>query len=369
MNSDRIFVSEPLFAGNEKKYLLECVETGWVSANGRFVAEFEQRFAEFCGAEYAVSFANGTVSLHLATLMSDVGDGDEVIMPTLTYIATANAVRYCGGKPVFVDSDPVTWNIDASQIEKKITSRTKAIMPVHLYGCPCDMKKINEIAQKYGLIVIEDAAEAHGASFSGQKVGTLSKVGSFSFFGNKIMTSGEGGMLVTDDLALYEKIKLYKSQGMDPSRRYWHTVVGYNYRMTNMQAAIGLAQLEQVDDRIADRRRIRRLYEKYLGHLRDAIQFQGEQNGAESVYWMTTIVLTENAKASRAEVMQRMEEANIETRPIFYPMHIMPPYFEADGHYPVAEYSGERGICLPSHSRLTEEMISYVAGVVSKAIR
>ena len=235
---ERISIANPVFRGNEKKYLNECIDTGWVSANGRFIEEFQNQFAAFCGSRYALACSNGTVTLHLALIALGIGPGDEVIMPTLTYIATANAVRMVGAKPVFADSDPDTWNVDPAAVERAITPRTKAIIPVHLYGLSCDMTAIMDIADRHHIPVLEDAAEAHGAKWKGRMVGSMGAIGSFSFFGNKIITSGEGGMLVTDDEALYNTMKLYRSQGVDPSqKRYWHVVSGYNYRMTNLQAA------------------------------------------------------------------------------------------------------------------------------------
>ena len=244
---DRISIANPILNGNERKYIDECIDTGWISANGRFVKEFEEKFAAFCGVRYALACCNGTVTLHLALLALGIGEGDEVIMPTLTYIATANAVRYCGATPVFVDSEADTWNISPEEIEKHITPRTKAIIPVHLYGLACNMDAILDIAKRHDLKVIEDAAEAHGAAWRNKLVGSMGDVGSFSFFGNKIITCGEGGMVTTNDPELYEKMKLLRAQGVDPNKRYWHTMVAYNYRMTNMQAAVGLAQLENVE--------------------------------------------------------------------------------------------------------------------------
>lgn len=360
MTHSRITIANPVFNGNEKKYLMECIDTGWVSANGRFVNEFEERFAEACGTKYALSCSNGTVSLHLTLLGYDIGPGDEVIMPTLTYIATANCVHYCGATPIFVDSDEGTFNVDTAKIEEKITPRTKAIMPVHLYGLPCDMDAIRQIAEKYNLRVIEDAAEAFSASIHGKQTGAFGDVASFSFFGNKIITCGEGGMVTTDDEPLYQKMKLLKGQGMSPVRRYWHDVVGYNYRMTNMQAAVGLGQLEQIDWHIVQRRRVADLYEKFLGGRQDLVKLQQVPEGYTSVYWMNNAILQDGVSKERDQVMKEMEACNIEMRPVFYPMHVMPPYFEKDGHYPVAEKLGGRGISLPSHALLTEEDVRYV---------
>jgi len=363
---ERISIAAPILNGNERKYVDECIDTGWISANGRFIREFEARFAEFCGTKYALACSNGTVALHLALKALGIGPGDEVIMPTLTYIATANAVVYCGAKPIFVDSEPGTWNIDSDAIAEKITGRTKAVIPVHLYGLPCNMDAIREIAGRHGLAVVEDAAEAHGAKWRGETVGSMGTVGSFSFFGNKIITCGEGGMLTTNDEALYEKMKLLRSQGVDPNRRYWHTTVAYNYRMTNLQAAVGLAQLENAAWHLEQRRRVAGLYAKYLSALEGLVAVQEVPEGAEHVYWMISVLL--KGEKPRDAVMERMEAAGVEMRPLFYPMHTMPPYEDRDAHFPVAEALSARGINLPSHGLLTEEQVKYIVDMLRKAI-
>lgn len=363
----RISMAAPVFNGNEKKYLTECIDTGWVSANGRFVNEFEKQFADFCGCKYALSCSNGTVSLHLILAALGISEGDEVIMPTLTYVATANAVKYCGATPVFVDSEEKTFNIDPIQIEKKITDRTKAIMPVHLYGLTADMKAIMDIAEKYGIFVIEDAAEAHGAECNGQKAGQFGIASSFSFFGNKIITSGEGGMVVTNDEKLYQRMKLLKGQAVSPDKRYWHVDVGYNYRMTNMQAAVGLGQLENISWHIAQRERIASLYKKFLGNCKYT-RFQEEPMGYKSVYWMNNVVLLDNVVKERDEIMAAMEEKGIEMRPVFYPMHIMPPYYDETLSFPIAEKIAARGISLPSHAGLSEEDVQYVCDSLVQCI-
>ena len=280
----RISIANPVFNGNEKKYLNECIDTGWISANGRFVEEFEKTFAELCGCKYAVACSNGTVTLHLILVAMGIGPGDEVIMPDLTYIATANSVRYVGATPIFVDSEIETFNIDVTKIEEKITERTKAIMPVHLYGLPSQMDEIMKIAKKYNLLVIEDAAEAHASKFNNQTAGSFGDAASFSFFGNKIITCGEGGMITTNDEALYKKLKLLRGQAVSPEKKYWHIDVGYNYRMTNMQAAIGLAQLENIEWHIGERKRVAELYEKYLGGYKDYVVLQKVPEAFKSVY-------------------------------------------------------------------------------------
>lgn len=365
---ERISIASPVFNGNEKKYLNECIDTGWVSANGRFLNEFQEKFADFCGTKYALACSNGTVTLHLALVALGIGPGDEVIMPSLTYIATANAVSYCGGRPVFIDCEEDTWNMDPQLIEQAITPRTKGIIPVHLYGLPANMGEILKIAARHGVAVIEDAAEAHGARWNGKQVGSMGKIGSFSFFGNKIITTGEGGMLVTDDEVLYERMKLLRSQGVGPNKRYWHTELAYNYRMTNMQAAVGLGQLENVKWHLEQRARVAKLYQKYLRKLGDAVTVQKIPSEATHVYWMNSIVLSDHVQKDRDEVMRAMEAQGVEMRPLFYPMHIMPPYFDANLKLPVTERLSKRGINLPSHALLEEKHIAYIVDCLAHII-
>ena len=366
---NRISIANPVFNGNEKKYLMECIDTGWISSNGRFINDFEKEFSGFCDCKYSLACANGTVSLHLILHAMGIGEGDEVIIPNLTYIATANTVKYCNAKPVFCDSDKTTWNIDPYSIESKITEKTKAIMPVHLYGLPSDMDAIMNLAEKYNLKVIEDAAEAHGATYKGRKVGTIGHAGSFSFFGNKIITSGEGGMITTNDDKLYNKMKLLRSQGVDPNKKYWHTEIGFNYRMTNMQAAVGLGQLENVDWHLKQRIRIAEAYSNHLKRIEDYIEVQNVPIDTSHVYWMNAIVLRDNVKISRDEVMKKMEAKNIEMRPLFYTMSEMPPFLETNNNYPVAKRLSQRGINLPSHALLTEDDVKYIVDSLHQSIK
>lgn len=359
-------VASPAFTGNEKKYVMDCLDSGWISSAGRYVKEFEDKFAVFSSARHAMSCSNGTVALHLALLALGVGSGDEVIVPTLTYIATANSVTYCGAKPVFIDSEPQTWNIDPAKIEESITDKTRGIIVVHLYGHPVDMDPILDIAKKFGLFVIEDAAEAHGALYKNKIVGSLGDIGTFSFFGNKIITTGEGGMVVTNSEALADKVRLLKGQGMDPQRRYWFPMVGYNYRMTNIQAAIGLAQLENFIWHFNKRREVASLYYKFLRGLEEFLELPVEKEWARHSFWMFSILLKKDVKISRDELMQGLEKDGIETRPVFYPMHIMPPYADAHANLPVATHIASRGINLPTHSLLTEEDIAHIAGSLER---
>lgn len=357
-------VSEPDISGNEKKYVMECLETGWISSLGKYVTEFEERFSRYCGARQGVATANGTASLHLALAALGIGPGDEVIIPSLTFIATANVVAYLGAKPVFVDSEPGTWNMDPSLIEKKIRKNTKAIMPVHLYGHPCDMDAIGEIAERHGLYVVEDAAEAHGAEYKGKRVGALGHVGSFSFYGNKIITTGEGGMCVTNDDELAEKMRLLKDHGMSREKRYFHTVVGFNFRMTNIQAAIGVAQLEKLEQFVERKRRNAALYHALLKDVK-GLGLPREENWAKSVYWMYSILVQPEYGMSREKLMEKLKAAGIDSRPFFHPLHRQPMY-ETEERFPVAEDVSEQGMNLPSSTKLTEEDIERIARVIAK---
>lgn len=357
---NRISVAQPKMTGNERKYVLDCLDTNWISSNGKYIGAFEEAFAKFCGVKHAIAANNGTTALHLALVAMDLKPGDEVIIPTVTYIATANAVRYCGATPVLVDVCADTMNIDPADIERKITSNTRGIIPVHLYGHPADMTAVNRIAHKHGLWVVEDAAEAHGAEVNGQKVGTLGTCATFSFFGNKIITTGEGGMVTTDDDALAAKLRLFRGQGMDPKRRYWFPVIGYNYRMTNIQAAIGLAQMEGIEKALADRQRLAKWYDEALSELRDQIILPVQASWAKQVYWMYNVFLRDGDANRRDHVMRHLDEDGIETRPVFYPMHILPPYLQ-DSSYPVADLWSQRGINLPTHLDLTRDDVDRIA--------
>lgn len=364
---NRISVAQPKLDGNERKYVLDCLDTSWISSAGKYITQFEEEFARFCGVKHAVATNNGTTALHLALVGLGLGPGDEVIIPTVTYIATANAVRYCGATPVLVDVCADTMNIDATLIEAKITAKTRGIIPVHLYGHAADMDAVNEVAARHKLFVLEDAAEAHGAEINGKRVGGFGQCATFSFFGNKIATTGEGGMITTDDAELAARLRLFRGQGMDPQRRYWFNVIGYNYRMTNIQAAIGLAQMETIGTALADRQNLAAWYDKALAPLKDEILLPKQANGAKHVYWMYNIFLRDGDGDRRDAVMRAMDADAIETRPVFYPMHVLPPYKE-DGSYPVADAWAHRGINLPTHQFLTEDDVQRVADSLARAL-
>lgn len=353
----KIPVSEPTLLGNEEKYVLDCLRSNWISSKGRYTQTFEEAFASFCGVKHAIAVVNGTAALHVALLALGAGENDEIVVPTLTYVATANAVTYCGARPVFADCESDTWNLDVNQVESLITQHTKGIIAVHLFGHPVDMDPLLEIAEKHRLFVLEDAAEAHGAVYKGRKVGTMGEATTFSFYGNKIITTGEGGMITTNSDALAERIRLLKGQGMDPQRRYWHPVIGYNYRMTNIQAAIGLAQLERVEELIERHRYNARLYPELLKEL-PSLVFPVEREWASHVYWVYGILLKDSHQR-RNQVMEYLAKRGIETRPFFYPVHLMPPYHRKIS-LPVAEMVSAQGIILPSSANLSKDSIHQV---------
>ena len=360
MEQKFIPVAAPVLNGNEKKYVDDCLDSTWISSSGKYISLLEKSFAKFCEVEHAFAVNNGTAALHLALLALGIGPGDEVIVPTFTYVASANCVTYVGAKPVFVDCDLNTWNMDPTRIAAAITPRTKAIIAVHIYGLPADMPAIMEIAAQHHLAVVEDASEAHGAKINGRMVGTWGHISTFSFFGNKIITTGEGGMVVTDQSELAMKVSQLKGQGVDPGRRYWFPVIGYNYRMTNIEAAIGLAQLENIGWHLAQHKRIADLYHSLL-HGTPGITFQAEPVGYESSHWMASILI-DPSLADRDWVMAELLQSGIETRPFFYPMHRLPIYENgcAGQEFPSADLVGSRGINLPSSAALTDDEIRYV---------
>lgn len=366
----RIPVAAPALVGREREYVLDCLDSTWISSSGSYLERFESAFAEFCGVRHAISCCNGTVAVHLALLAHGVGPGDEVIVPTLTYVATANPVVYCGAQPVFVDSEPRTWNMDPERIAAAITPKTRGIVVVHLYGHPVDMDPILEVAESHNLWVIEDAAEAHGARYRGRIVGSMGSLSTFSFYGNKIITSGEGGMVVTDDERLATLVRQLHGQGQDPKRRYWFPMVGFNYRMTNIEAAIGLAQLERIDWHLSRRREIAGWYREELSDV-EGIELSPQASWAESAYWITCAVLDTARFGSRDDVMAALDRAGIETRPFFYPLHTLPMYRQLNEGktFPVAEDLGRRGVNLPSSATLTRDDVAYVCEQLRKIKR
>lgn len=356
----RIPVYQPSLTGNEKKYVNECLDSTWISSKGKYISMFEQGFANFINVKYAASVSNGTVALHLALVVLGIGHGDEVIVPTLTYISSVNAITYTGAKPVFVDSLKETWQMDPKDVEKKITPNTKAILAVHLYGHPCDMDSLMAISTKHSLFMIEDCAEAIGTEYKGKQVGTFGDIAAFSFFGNKMISTGEGGMVVTNDQTIYDRSVHYKGQGLSKHRFYWHDVVGYNYRMTNICAALGLAQLEQVTKFITRKQEIAELYQRSLKDM--PLLFHKNTGDVKHSYWMCSILV--DRPDQRDLLMTHLSDAGIETRPLFYPVHTMPMYAQKFQKHPVAEDLGWRGINLPSYPGLTDENVIDVCSQI-----
>ncbi len=359
---DFIPVYTPTLGQCEEEYVLDAVRSGWISSLGEYVNRFERDFASFCGVAHGVSVCNGTVALHLALHALGIGAGDEVIVPALSFVASANAVQYTGAKPVFADVDPVTWTIDPVAIERLITPRTKAIMPVHLYGHPAKMVEINAIAQAHGLWVVEDAAEAHGAAIGQQRTGGLGQIGAFSFYANKIITTGEGGMLTTDDAALAARCRLLRDHAMPPERRYWHDEVGFNYRMTNLQAAVGVAQMARIAQFIERKRRIARQYSEMLADL-PGITLPAEAAGCTNVYWMYSVLVDAPYQLTRDELIPALRERGIDSRPFFHPLDTLPPY-RSENPMPVALRLSWQGLNLPSAPSLTDEQIEYICATL-----
>lgn len=361
-------IAKPHFNGNELKYVTECITTNWISSQGKFVNRFEEEFAEYIGTKYAVATSNGTTALHLALETLGIKAGDEVIVPSLTFIATANCVSYTGAKPVFVDCELDTWNMDPKKIEDKVTNRTKAIIPVHLYGQPAKMDEIMSISKKHKLYVIEDAAEAHGAEYKGRRVGSIAHIGIFSFFGNKIITTGEGGMLVTNDSEIYQKARVLRDHGMDPQKKYWYKYIGFNYRMTNLQAAVGCAQLERIENILQKKREIAAIYNQYLSDKK-TILLPPEHKWSKNVYWMYSMVLRDDLakKNIRDTIIECLKQSNIECRPFFYPIHKLPPYF-VDETLGIAEYLSQNGINVPSYVDIEVDDIKKICEQIRELI-
>ncbi len=356
-------VSQPSIKQSEINYVTDAVKSGWVSSLGSYIDEFERQFAEYCGAKFALTVSNGTVGLHLALTAFGIGRGDEVIVPDLTFVATANAVRMTNAKPVMVDVCRDTYCMDPEQVVRMITGRTKAIMPVHLYGHPANMSALRKIANTHNIYLIEDAAEAHGATIEGIKVGALGDCGVFSFYGNKIITSGEGGMITTNDENLFQRLRYLRDHAMSKEIRYWHTEVGYNYRMTNIQAALGLSQLKQIDEFISRRAEL-------LQHYRNKLEPEGiECNpsvGVKSVNWITCAFVDGLGRERRDLVISRMREQGVDSRPFFFPLTRLPMY-RVDGN-PVSNMLSESGFNLPTFVDLRLEQVNEVCSIFLKAL-
>jgi perosamine synthetase len=355
-------VFAPWLPASARSYVLDCVDSGWVSSLGKYVARFEEELAAFCEARHAVATSNGTVALHLALVVLGIGPGDEVLVPDLTFIATANAVRYTGATPVLVDVDRATWGIDPADARRKLTPRTRAIIPVHLYGRPVDLDSVLELGRRHGIAVVEDAAEAHGARYRGRRVGALGALGAFSFYGNKVFTTGEGGAVVTNDPALAERAAFLRDHAMDPRRRYFHTEVGFNYRMTNIQAALGCSQLEHAEEILDRRQAIARAYDEGLAGIR-GLGFAAAAPWAESVCWMYSVLVEPSFGLGRDAVAAELKARGIDSRPFFVPLHEMPPY-RTDAAFPVSSDLSHQGINLPSGTALEPAEIATVCSAL-----
>lgn len=356
-------LAQPYLSGNESRYVNECIKTKWISSLGKFVSKFEENFAEFCGSRYGIATCNGTAALHLALKTLGIGENDEVLLPNLTFVATANAVKYTAAEPILVDSETSTWNLDPAEIENKITSKTKAIIVVHLYGHPARMDSILSIARKNNLFVIEDACEAHGALYRGRKVGGIGDLGVFSFYGNKIITTGEGGMIVTNNRKLYERARLLRDHAMSKFKRYYHSQIGFNYRLTNIQAAIGLAQLENIEYLLKRKIEIANVYNELLKNVEE-VSLPPNEEWAKNVFWMYSILIK---RGMRDILMKRLLNQGIETRPFFIPMHRLPPY-RTIGKFPISDRLSRQGINLPCFVEINNKEIKYVCNKIKDVV-
>jgi perosamine synthetase len=372
-------VSEPALNERDLELVADCVRSGWVSSAGKYIEAFESGWAEYCGRRYGVAVSNGTTALQVAARCAGLGPGDEVILPTFTIISCALAVLETGAFPVLVDSEPRTWCMDVDQVAAKVTSRTKAIMPVHIYGHPVDMDPLLELAERRGILIIEDAAEVHGAEYLSGRTGPNAKwrrcgnfgaLATFSFYANKLITTGEGGMVLTDDAALADKARSLRNLCFLPERRFFHREIGYNYRLTNVQAALGVAQLERFAGIVARKRAIGARYSEGLKGVA-GIQLPVEESWARNVYWMYGIVLDDFVSFDAAEAGRQMKEHGVETRPFFLGMHSQPVFARApwvQGSFPVADRIAERGFYLPSGLALGDADVDRVIEAVDKVL-
>lgn len=374
-------VNEPVLGGRELEYVTECIRTGWISSAGEYIEKFEEGWAKYCGRRYGVAVCNGSVALQIALAALKLKPGDEVIMPTFTIISCASAVIYNGGVPVLIDSDPRTWCMDVKQVEKKITPRTRAIMPVHIYGHPVDMDPLVRLAQEHNLAIIEDAAEAHGAEYmtgretsnpTWKRCGSLGTMSCFSFYANKLITTGEGGMVLTDDLILAERLRSLRNLCFQPQRRFCHEELGFNFRLTNLQAAIGLAQLERMDEIVAHKKWMGQEYTNKLKDI-DKLQLPVEETWAKNIYWMYGIVLNKQTDLNAIQFAKKLAENGIETRSFFLGMHEQPilnhKQLFLDEHYPIAERLARKGLYLPSGLSLKENELEQVCDVIHEVLQ
>lgn len=366
-------VNEPLLDGNETQYLLECIESGWISSEGPFVKDFEDKFAARVGRKHGIAVTNGSAAIDAAVDALGIGPGDEVIMPAFTIISCIAQIVRCGAIPVLVDSDYSTWNMDVSQIEAKITTRTKAVMVVHIYGLPVDIDPVLDLAKRYGLKIIEDAAEMHGQTYKGKPCGSFGDISTFSFYPNKHLTTGEGGMIVTDDNQIADTCRSLRNLCFQPQKRFVHERLGWNLRMTNMQAALGLAQLERLDNFVSRKRTMGLRYTEILSDVQNLQLPLANTDYAENIFWVYGLLINDSVGFSAEEAMKRLAEKGIGTRPFFYPMHQQPILrrmgFFKDEHYPVAERLSRQGFYIPSGMALSEMQIERCADMVREVFR
>ncbi len=358
-------VSKPTIEAEDIRLVTDAVSSGWVSSQGAYIERFEREFAAFCGVKHCVATSNGTVAIHLALKVLGIGPGDEVIVPDLTFVATANAVVLSGATPVIVDVRKSDWCLDPEAAARAVTPRTRAIIPVHLYGHPAEMDALKSLARERDLKIIEDAAEAHGAQYRGRKVGGLGDCATFSFYGNKIITTGEGGALTTDSDEVAARARFLRDHGMSKAKRYWHTEVGYNYRMTNLQAALGVAQLGRIESFIADRDRILETYRRCLAS--EKLTLNPRVEGTRPVNWITCALLDAGGRSRRDAVMSELKAAGVDTRPFFYPLSELPMY--PGNRNPVSADLSERGLNLPTYPGLTDAEIETISRALSTAVR
>lgn len=362
-----ILTAGPSMSEKEIEYVTDAVRNGWNFEFDKYLKKFEEAFARYIGVKYAWTTSSGTGALHSALMALGVGKGDEVIVPEITFVASANVVRYVGATPVFVDVQKDTWCLDPDKLEKHITKHTKTIMPVHIYGHPVDMDPVNKIAKKHGLFVLEDACPSVGAEYKGKKTGALGDVAAFSFQGAKIMVTGEGGILVTDNSDVYEKAKYWGNNAKDNKKMFWHTDIGYMYRMSNLLAALGLGQLERIDEFIEKKRQIFQWYKERLGTV-EGVLLNTEKKWAKNIFWMSSIVLDKDFGINRNDLIGKLKERLVDTRPFFYPVSMFPMYNTPKINNPVAYHVGLNGINLPSGVNLTEEQIDYIAQQVKDVL-
>jgi perosamine synthetase len=368
----KILVNEPCLNGNEKKYLNECIDSGWVSSEGPFVTRLEEQFAAYVDRRFGIAVSSGSGALDIAIACLDISSGDEVILPTFTIISCAAAVVRSGAIPVVVDCCPDTWNINISKIEEKITSRTKAIIAVHIYGLPVDMDPLLELAHKYRLAIIEDAAEMHGQTYKKRPCGSFGEISIFSFYANKNITTGEGGIIFTDDESLAKRCRSLRNLCMQTEQRFFHRELGWNYRMSNLQAAVGVAQLERLDELVSRKRQIGRYYTELLKNVKCLQLPIGQTTYSENIYWSYSIVLRDEIDIDAKEMMYRLGERKIGTRPFFWPMHLQPVFMNmglfSGISCPVAERIAQRGFYLPSGGTLTDFQIEYIVDVFKEIL-